>query len=293
MKIKGIHYGLTLLYSYLLPVIDIEEVGNGFKFKFIYGEAHGIECAFKENVIETYCSLPSGLNLAVVRNILGFSKHHLFKNLCSDLHISNCVSNKISLIYEQGYKKPVAHAIYLSRDTNFFLNTVKWCREALFKGYIESSSFIPLEFKKVKHMIDVALNARSPYEEVIGLIKVRGFGIKSAKAFLLHTYGLTHEAPLDRHYVKFLGVSAPNMKKEACIGVKLSCLNLPFNCPYSYAVKRYRTYNGLVQSIVYIYDTLRSQGANLVKILVKDPSKYLDDLERLLDRLREMPMPTI
>lgn len=288
MRVKGIHYGLTLLYSYLLPLLDVEEVSSGFKFVFKFGIATGTECVFNESTLETQCILSSPINSTTLENVLGVSKKHLFNELCMYVSSDNCIAKIVSLIYDRSYKKPILYAIYLSRNTSYFNNAIRWTREILFSGDIRSNSVIPREFREVKHRLDAILERNDPpHEEAVNLLGVRGVGVKSVKAFLLHAYGLTQEAPLDRHYINYLGLKSPlNIKKERCISSMLKCYECTYKCPYTYTVRRFGKFNGLIQSIVYIFRRLQYGGSGIEEILVRDPSKYIDGLEQLLERMK-------
>ncbi|MEM1832363.1 MAG: hypothetical protein QXJ97_12650, partial [Desulfurococcaceae archaeon] len=57
---------------------------------------------------------------------------------------------------------------------------------------------------------------------------------------------------------------------------------------------KHGVYNGVLQSLVYIYDRLRlKKRSEVEKILVKDPSIYLDKIEDLLIHARSMNIGSI
>ncbi len=288
--IKGVHYGLTLLYSYLLPVINLDERAGGFIFSIEYGELKGLECRFNESTLETTCSISGSPSAPSLERILGLEKHWLFREVCSRLNIEKCIANQVTLVYEPLYKKIVAYSIYLSRNTDYYVNTLKWVREAVLKKYIDSQSYIPREFNAVRDQIDnVVTNGKTPLEEVLGLMKIPGFGVKSANAYLLHVYGLTEYAPIDRHYAKLLG-KITLISKSACLrNGRLYCKQCSINCPYRHAQSRFGVLNGVIQSLIYVYGRLKNpRKTSIEEILVGSREYYIDEFEELITKVKNV-----
>lgn len=290
LRITGIHYGLTLLYSYLLPVINVVETSYGFVFGYATGAAKGLTCVFRESTLETECYASNRVDPQVVENVLGLSKWGLFRGLCG-YSTRDCVVSNITLIYEPRYRVHVAYSVYLSRNTDYYANTIRWVREALVKGVVESPSYIAREFNSVRRTIDKVLRGRSsPLREALKLLEVRGFGVKLAKAYLLHAHGMTEHAPVDRHYAKILNLKRVNPPKTHCIKQRLDCTKCDKHCPYAYTTKRFSSLNGVVQSLAYIYGKLSSKRRTaLEEILVRDPHQHLDKLENTLYSLTANP----
>lgn len=283
-----IHYGLSLIYSYLLPLIDIHETSTGFKFAFKYGLFKGLTCIFNEDRLETTCNIPSVLNLIDVSNILGLSKSNIFRELCKFIGVDDCFAGKITLIYHPSYKKHIFYSVYLSRNTDYYTNTIKWTRQAIEKGFVDSSSYIPRQFNLYKKRIDCILEeCMDPFQEVISLLEIPGVGLKSLNAYLLHAYGYTYYAPLDRHYAGFLGLKPLSINKKRCVVYSLNCLRCgDIKCPYYVAINKLGLYNGVVQSVVYVYNRLKSlRRSMLEQILVQNRSLYLDMLKKVLDEV--------
>ncbi len=290
MLVKNVHYGLSLLYSYLLPLVSIEEEGWGFRLRVLYGSARGVECSFREDEVVAECKIPPGVEESAARRVLGLEKHGLFVELCSLAGMGGCASSLVTLLYDPGAARYVFYAIYLSRNTDYYVNTIKWTREALERGFVESTSYIPREFNKAKKQIDEAFEYSGSFRELVArLAQVRGVGAKSIAALMLHGYGLTEHAPVDRHYAKFLGAGAYQPPKRFCISRGFDCPRCEkLECPYRVAASRLGPYNGVVQSLVYIKERLESRRrSRLEEVLVRDPSHYVDGLERLLGVLRE------
>jgi hypothetical protein len=289
MIIRGIHYGLTLLYSYLLPLFKIEETHGGFTFTIDLGPFKGLKCRFNEFTLETTCSKDPGFMEIHIERIMGLEKHSLFKDLCKWINVEKCIVDQVSLIYEPAYKNIVAYSVYLSRNTNYYINTLKWVREAIEMGVVDSTSFIPREFNRVKREIDHVLSTRlDPISEALSLMKIRGFGVKSANAYLLHAYGLTQYAPIDRHYARLLNTLKPTSKATCLHKGKLQCSICSVDCPYRIAHSTLGEFNGVVQSLVYIHARLSSlHKSQLEKVLVADYEYYRDIFENILHRVKE------
>lgn len=288
MDISGIHYGLTLLYSYLLPLFNVEEVSDGFVFEKTYGTVKGLFCRFSEKELVTTCRIPRGVDRASVLRVLGLEKQPLFTEFSDRVGVSR-VKTPVTLVYEPGDVVHVFYAIYLSRNTDYYVNTIRWARQAYEEEFVTSSSYIALEFNRLKRVIDgVFEKGLDPLSTAISLMEMRGVGIKSVTALLLHGYGLTEYAPVDRHYAEYLGVERYQPQKEHCVKLRLNCKLCSRGCPYRYAVVKYGVYNGFVQSLVYIHARLSaSRRSELEEVLVKDPADWLNPVEEVLNRARE------
>ncbi|MEM4889813.1 MAG: hypothetical protein QXJ64_10300 [Thermosphaera sp.] len=295
MKIKYIHYGLTLLYSYYLPLFNIVETSQGFIFEKVFGVAKGLKCMFKEYELLAECNIPSHVSRNNVVKLLGLNKSSFFADICRIINMEKCVSSNITLVNGDEDAKYVFYAIYLSRNTDYYVNTIKWTKQAITDGYIDSSSYIAREFNEVKESIDkVFNNLNRPEELIIDLLSIRGVSVKSVTALMLHSYGLTNYAPIDRHYANYLRSRLKQPVKNTCIKLKLNCEVCPRDCIYKYTLKKHGVYNGVLQSLVYIYDRLRlKKRSEVEKILVKDPSIYLDKIEDLLIHARSMNIGSI
>lgn len=290
MKVKGIHYGLTLLYSYLLPAVEVEERADGFKFRFERGLARGLECEFRESLLETTCTTSTLKGVSELNSLLGIEKHYLFTNFCKLIGLEDCIANHVSLIFDPRYKRVVAYSVYLSRNTDYYVNTINWVKEALDSGRIESSSYIAREFNEFKGSIDRVLGAGlKPREEAVELMKVRGFGVKLAKAYLLHSYGLTEHSPIDRHYASFFGLGKRSAQKARCISKSLECELCKADCPYYLSTKRFGVFSGVVQSLTYIHGKLVSKRRTpLERVLIRDADYYVDKLDNILERASKL-----
>lgn len=285
MIIRGIHYGLTLVYSYLLPFLDVEESSSGFRFKFQDKLTGSFECLFHEEKLETTCEIKYTNAPGIITRMLGIEKVNLFKELCSFTGSRRCITGHITLMYEPSLKRSIAYTIYLSRNTNYYTSTIRWIKEFLVKGFIRSSSYIPREFFKNKDRIDnVFTGEYSPVDEAIKLLKIKGIGVKSVKAFLLHAYGLTEHAPIDIHYSKFLDLRKHTyIKKDHCIYIALDCSKCKRNCVYHETMRRFGIYNGIIQSLSYIVAKLKSHmKPGVLEVLTRNPHYHAEEFEKEL-----------
>lgn len=287
MEIRGVHYGLSLVYSYLLPLFEVTEVSGGFIFEKIHGAGRGVECRFREGGLITECRVPRGVSKKVVERLLGLEKLTLARELCRRLGLSVEMCT-VSLLYEPSDARLVFYAVYLSRNTDYYVNTVRWARQVVEKGFVDSTSYVPLEFNRVKPLIDRVfsrgVNLRDIVTELLG---IPGIGVKSVVALLLHGYGLTEYAPVDRHYARYLGFEPMQPPKNHCSKLKLACRLCSRRCIYGYTVRKYGVFNGFIQSLVYVHARLLGRRSLLEKILVRDPSACLDVVEKVLTNARE------
>ena len=285
MELKGIHFGLTLLYSYLLPLYSIEEINGGFVFRKVIGFSKGLECVFKESTLETKCKAPIGVNVS--QSLLGLDKRRLFREICELVGFKDCFSKHITLIYEPRDKELILYSVYLSRNTDYYINTVRWIRNLVLKESISSSSFILREFNDARMSFKSVFEENlDPLSEAVKLLNIRGIGVKSMKAYLLHAYGLTEHAPIDRHYSRILKAKPIQPNKQMCIARRLQCSECTINCLYGYTTKMLRSLNGIVQSLSYIYGRLKlKRRSALEEIIVPNPSSYIDEFEKLLESI--------
>lgn len=289
LEIKGIHYGLTLLYSYSLPLFEVYETGSGFVFEKVRGALKGLKCEFSEKELTTTCTIPSGASSSVLERVLGLRYRHIFQDFCNYVSVKGSPC-RVTLVAEPSDSRYVFYAIYLSKNTDYYVNTVLWTKMAVDTGVVKASSYIPREFNKVKPIVDVVFQRSQSLEELVaGLLAVPGVGAKSISALLLHGYGLSMYAPVDRHYREYLGSKWKEPHKAYCAKYKLNCLACPRNCIYKYAASKYGAYNGVVQSLVYIRARLAMhRRSELEEVLVRDPSMHLEHFDKVLEAARSI-----
>ncbi|MCI4461950.1 MAG: hypothetical protein JHC12_03185 [Thermogladius sp.] len=285
MRVKGINYGLSLYSSYILPLFDLEEVSGGFIFRKKHGAYRGLMCRFDKRNLETNCKIPRHWPEEVVYKTLGLDKHYLYQKLAAEVDGRGFVDT-ITLMYSPPDKTLVAYTIYLSQNTNYHTNTVRWVRELLETGVIKARSYQVSWFMENKNLIRESTSLGDPLEEAARLLTLRGVGFKGSQAYLLYAHGLTEYAPLDRHYRALVSeyLNLPPPDKKFCLRAFFNCGRCPLSgeCVYSRLRSRLGYFNGVLQSIVYIAGSLKKAGGRgIVEVLV---GGFEDLSDLLLDK---------
>lgn len=268
LEIEGVHYGLSLYYSYLLPLFEVYvEEDRLIVFKK-HGVCKGLKCV-QRNGGSVQCFIPHGCGESVYEEILGLSKRNLFSKLLGDSKTSYLT--RFTLMYSPMDRLYVSSTIYLSRSTDYYVNTVRWVREAIELNCFDdpakcidiarSYQFVVF-IKNLPNLNNVLSKGYSNViDETVWLMGIKGFGVKSAFAYLLHAYGLTNYAPIDRHYMRLLksnGVYGKTYSKTICVASRLDCLRCVKGdfCIYRLTQRFFGEFNGVVQSLVYVYGRL-------------------------------------
>ena len=285
MRVKGINYGLSLYSSYILPLFDLEEVSGGFIFRKKHGAYRGLVCRFDKRNLEINCKIPRHWPEEVVYKTLGLDKHYLYQKLAAEVDGKGLVDT-ITLMYSPPDKTLVAYTIYLSQNTNYHTNTVRWVRELLETGVIKARSYQVSWFMENKNLIRESTSLGDPLEEATRLLTLRGVGFKGSQAYLLYAHGLTEYAPLDRHYRALVSeyLNLPPPDKKFCLRAFFNCGRCPLSgeCVYSRLRSRLGYFNGVLQSIVYIAGSLKKAGGRgIVEVLV---GGFEDLSDLLLDK---------
>ena len=149
------------------------------------------------------------------------------------------------------------YSIFLSRNTDYYANTVRWVREMALRAGDEAglalldprkfgSSYQLAQLAEIRDGLDGALALLSPGIELVGseasfslvkerLLSLPHVGPKTVHAFGLFCLGLTQLAPADRHLIAISrtlglvgeGVRAP--RKDLCI--RYRCFGDGGPCP--------------------------------------------------------------
>ena len=289
--VKGVDYGLTLYYSYKLPLYRIEPLGNGFIFEKIFGVCKGLRCKFSRESMETVCEVPQGCE-GFADALLGLDKRAGFESICRLIGREKCVSSTITLVYSPWDAKLVLYTILLSRNTDYFINTVRWFKELMLRGFIESSSYIPRQVAELIPVVeDVFRRHSNALSIAVELLRIRGIGVKTVTALLLHAYGDTRFAPIDRHYRRFLQKFFNDLRepvKEVCIGLGLDCSKCLYRdrCVYGVA-RRFGELNGYIQSLAYLSQRLRIARTELEHVLVPRGEELSEALTEVTEEVIE------
>lgn len=288
IEIDGVDYGYSLYYSYLLPLFDIEPTENGFAFRKVVGFCSKIECVFHRDSLKTVCKVPPNC-VEYSKHVLGVDSRWGFKELCKVYGYEKCFAERITLLYSPKDARLVFYAILLSRNTDYFVNTLRWFKELVHTGSIESDGYIAKQFLEIKESVDRVFDSIDKVNELtISLLKLRYVGLKTVSALLLHAFGLTEYAPIDRHYTWYLSKALPNFKpmqirKEVCIRNQLNCLECPYRerCLYG-ATKIFGKLNGYIQSLAYLSRRISMARNTLEGILVPRWHRDIRSLEDIV-----------
>ncbi len=289
LKISGIDYGLSLYYSYLLPMFDVKPVERGFIFRKVIGFCSGIECKFDRTTLKTICTIPNSCQNHYT-DILGLSTNQCFKDLCKLYGNEKCIASKITLLYSPTDARNILYAILLSRNTDYFINTLKWFREFIYNGTVRSRSYVVKQFLEIKDRIEeIFTNFKNNIQQLIAeLLSTKYVGLKTVSALLLHAYGLTEHAPVDRHYLIYLSkifqwFKPGTGRKSICISNMLNCLMCKYRERCIYGVtKIFGKLNGCIQSIAYLSKRLAFIRNDLEEILVPKEQRDIKALERIV-----------
>ncbi|MEM0026937.1 MAG: hypothetical protein QXT53_03320 [Ignisphaera sp.] len=287
IEVTGIDYGYSLYYSYLLPLFEIVPTENGFIFKKVIGFCNKIECVFHRDSLKTVCEVDSNC-IEYFRHVLGINSRWGFKELCKIYGYEDCVAEKITLLYSPRDAKLIFYAILLSRNTDYFINTLRWFKELMYTSGIRDG-YIAKQFLEIKKYVDELFNRiEDIYDLALSLLNLRYVGLKTISAFLLHAFGLTEYAPIDRHYTWYLSKALPDFKsmqirKEVCIKNKLNCFKCPYRevCLYGIA-KIFGKLNGYIQSLAYLSRRISMVRSMLEEILIPKRYRDINSLEKIV-----------
>ena len=298
IKVENIDYRLSLYYSYLLPLFKIKSINNKFVFTKRQGSCKGLKCIQENNIIE--CNIPDQCEPNEYKKILGLNTRQIFDELMNKLNISlENMFRRITLIYSDNIsdKKIIFLTIFLSSNTDYYKNTVRWINYILennciknpykciplirsyqYKQFIEISNDLLEVFRSSSRKYDV-------FDEILGLLRIRHIGLKSINAYLLHVYGNTYYAPIDRHYklaLRKIGLKGIIPSKKYCLLSRLHCetCSMRSRCLYYVSRELLGKYNGVFQSISYIHGRISSicNGATKIEDL---EHHILGDLRKL------------
>ncbi len=300
--IRDIDYNIALYYSYLLPLFKTTYSNGSLVFVKEYGVCSGLKCISREAI--TRCFTPRNCYPTMIEKILGLDKYRVVKRLFGKLSRYGFTLKTIkgfTLLYSPWDKFYIATAIYLSRNTDYYRNTVKWVREIISrKCYLDpgrcreySYSYQFREYlENVDRIYMILENSyEKPFDEALKLLEVRGFGVKSVMAYLLHTYGYLEYAPIDRYYretLERLGISGIIPSKNKCIRHRIDCKKCSYrdNCLYNIVRERFREYNGILQSLTYIYNRLKN--ANLDRPGIEESILKNVDIDALMNEIEAL-----
>ncbi|MEM1644510.1 MAG: hypothetical protein QXL96_01350 [Ignisphaera sp.] len=172
-------------------------------------------------------------------------------------------------------------SIFLSQNTDFHVNVVKWVRNIMEKyGSIEALTSLELadivkciggsyQVLNLVHALKQYLMYRdhllkkNPEEVITYMLKIKGVGPKVSHAYLVFVRKLTIYAPIDRNLISFLrnfdvtfDLIANAPKKGYCI--RYPCGTCPINigCTYYRVRNAFKVFAAWVQTVAYIHSKL-------------------------------------
>lgn len=172
-------------------------------------------------------------------------------------------------------------SIFLSQNTDFHVNVVKWVRNIMEKyGSIEVLTNLKTadivkhiggsyQILNLVHALKQYLTYRNhlleknPEEVITYMLKIKGVGPKVSHAYLVFVRKSTIYAPIDRNLVSFLrnfdvtfDLVADVPKKGYCI--KYSCVTCPINigCTYYRVRNAFKAFAAWVQTVAYVHNKL-------------------------------------
>ncbi len=268
--VRGIDYALSFYHSYLLPLFKLDYKDGKLVFTKTTGVCKGIICDYNKEKLELICRIPKECDLGDIFSLLGMKSYERawhnprIVNRIVGYITPDCI-RRISIPSSPDDKKFIIASIILSMNTDYYINTLRWMKEFIRYKSISSGSYqVKLFNRLIAHLDKILDKANDPVEEAVELLSLDGIGVKTAHAYLLHTYGLTDYAPVDRYFMRFLniiGVSGRVPDKKQCISSELDCRSCPFStsCIYALAKRRLGSLTGVIQSLIYCLLRTRSK----------------------------------
>jgi hypothetical protein len=303
IEVNGINYALTLYYSYLLPLFTIKTHNDKLVFTKTIGACKGLTCQM-DNEYQTKCFIPQNCSMSIAEEILGLDRRSIFHSFFKDIGVTeNNVYHRITLMHNSLDKKYIFAAIYLSRNTDYYRNTCRWIRimhenncfndPSKCFGVIRSYQY--REYSLITHnILEILSSVQEPLTEALKLLGLRGVGLKTINAYLLHVYGFTDYAPIDRYYKMLLsqiGIQVNIPSKKTCIRYGLKCSECIYRhkCIYGLTNSVFRKYNGVLQSITYIYGRINNIVSGKISItsnVEEELVKHMGSLTRIINDYR-------
>jgi hypothetical protein len=296
----GFNLALSLKASFSLPLFNNP---NHNTFVKIYG--HGSGTVLKMDGGATYyhgCSLREALVLSGAWFNLLENAKKLSRRKAFFINRFWEVFSGLSIATNPWDLRAMLYSIFLSRNTRYHVNTVKWLRDMVIKAGDENrlayldpkafgASYQLVQLAEIKPLLDEVLSETSSMLKSVGfenafskakarLLSIRYVGSKIVHAFGLFCLGLTRLAPADRHLVliaKSIGViddDAEIPRKKLCL--KYDCFRGQSKCPIiekcvvASLMKNFGPMAGWLQTATYLYGALYlSRGLDPANLLRK------------------------
>lgn len=282
MNVKKIHldepydFYLTLYPSFIYPLFEFTKRGSSYIIKKSIGALQGSSIIVDENLV---CY--KGLDHRVVEEWLGL----WFKpwSIIGDVEekylgfIEN-VLNKFSSIRIaiSPLDRPwVFIAVFLSHNTSFHVNTVKWIKKIGSVNPVNPLDINPLVAGKNYQLVQLSeiLDKHGIIKTIVSsnkitsikdawrirmkLLEIKYVGPKTADAFLLFTTRYSIFTPSDRHYrvfvSKYLGVRRNYPLKKYCKEYTCDSCPLAGNCLTGWSISVFGRLSGWLQTLSYLH----------------------------------------
>ena len=276
--LKPIDLGLSLYPSYTLPLFRLENK----KLAKLYGYA-------AKTVVEVFedrvrCSGP-GCSQETLRYWLGqwlCAMDALDKVAGEGVKTLLKAYHNVGVIASPQDVEAVAVTVFLSRNTDYHTNTVRWARRLFAEclddrgkldTYCAKKTLLLLgnsyQLKQLAEILeDLLAILQQGYSSIwdlrYELLKLKHVGPKTTDAIILHT-GLTgYATPSDTHYERItrrlalLSQRVRKPEKQWCLQAEAYCLECRWKmvCLTGASILAFKQYSGLVQTIAYIHDKL-------------------------------------
>ncbi|MEM0084168.1 MAG: hypothetical protein QW743_01545 [Candidatus Methanomethylicia archaeon] len=281
----GFNLEISLKASFSLPLFIEFKPG-------LYGKLYGFNRGLKfkvdgKRILFSGC----GLKEALILSGAWFNPFEYVKNLgrCEYSIVYRFIEvfPGLGIAIDPWDVRAIFYSIFLSRNTDYHNNTVRWLRNMLSKAIDEYSlRFInPMNYGgsyQLKQLSEVKDKLHLIFDDFIfglntlfsidvysdlkrKLLNIPYVGSKSVHAFGIFCFGLTSIAPVDRHLI--LIIKSLNLidefttpKKSLCL--KYDCLLNVNLCPIddkclmAFLMKRFGVMAGWLQTATYLYGSL-------------------------------------
>lgn len=289
---------LSIRASFSLPLF--QEVGRS-SIRKLYGYKRGLELEHRVGTLVYRGCLPSEallLSGAWFNPFEGIKK--LRRRQAAYIYVLLEVFPGLGLAIDPWDMRAMFYSIFLSRNTDYHANTVRWVREMALRAKDEAglasldprefgSSFQLAQLSEIKPKLDGVLSSVKPGLGILGsegafrelkakLLSLPYVGPKTVHALGLFCFGLTQLAPADRHLLSIsraLGVVEEDVKvprKALCS--QYDCARGPVPCPMarecitSLLMRRLGLMAGWFQTAAFLYGSLYlSRGLDPAKIM--------------------------
>jgi len=276
---------ISLKASFSLPLFTEYKPRSYVKF---YGFNCGLK--FKVDVKHTLfngCSLSEALLLSGA----WFNPFEYVKKLgrseCSMVYRFIEVFPGLGIAIDPWDARAIFYSIFLSRNTSYHNNTVRWLRSMFSKAIDEDhlKTFNPMDFggsyqlkqlSEIKDDLHMIFNDFNFGWNIFGsvntysilkrrLLSIPYVGSKSVHAFGLFCFGLTLISPVDRHLisiVKWLNLidDFTMPRKELCSKydclIDLNSCSINNKCLMAFLMRKFKFMAGWIQTATYLYGSL-------------------------------------